>query len=215
MAWIVGIIVLLIAIRFWRVSLPLIGIAALGIGGWLLYEKEQQDQRTAERERNKAMVAQKIRDAKADASDADRKWEMYTIDDPASGQPVPRLTRIQSNDGLCWLTVEKRINGSELTGLKCDLLEIPSYKNIEVKFDNYETSDTMRLENYSDSKDVYIHSNQYSYSQQLPYKVFIRRLTGGKAVSIQVQSSNAGTHWITFTLNGSSEALGKLYGETE
>ena len=213
MAWLVGIIVAIIAIRFWRISLPLLGIAAVGIGGMLLYEQNQSEQRKQAREDNKANVAQKIREARDIATDTGREWAMFTMDDPASGQAVPRLARIQSNDGLCWLTVEKRISGSELTGLQCELLEIPSYKDIDVKFDNYENSNTMRLDSYSDSDGVFIPSNQYSYSNQLPYDEFIRRLGGGKAVAIRIQSSNAGTHWITFTLNGSSEALGVIYGE--
>jgi hypothetical protein len=92
------------------------------------------------------------------------------------------------------------------------LLEIGSYEDVEVKFDNYDKSDTMNIETFTDSDDVYIGKSQFSYSNQLPYDEFIRRLQNAKAVSVQVESRNAGTHWITFTLNGSREALGVLYG---
>jgi len=43
MGWIAGIIALIVAIRFWRVSLPLIGIAALGIGGVFFFQKKQNE----------------------------------------------------------------------------------------------------------------------------------------------------------------------------
>lgn len=212
MAWLVGIIVVIIAIRFWRISLPLLGIAVVGIGGWLLNEYHEQEQRTAERERNKVLVSQKVADARANASDTDREWEVYAYEDPASGQQVPRMARVKSNDGLCWLTLEKRIDGSELAGLNCELLKLSERDDAEVKFDNYPTSDPMDLRSYNDSSGVFITSIQPTYGNKLPYDEFVRRLRSGKAVSIKVKSSNAGTHWITFTLNGSTEAIAKLYG---
>lgn len=211
MAWLIGIIAIVIVVLYWRIFLPIIAVAAVGIGGWLLYEYDKDQREEAEREKNKIMVAKQIAEAKANASDMDRKWEVFTIDDPASGEPVPRLARIQSNDGLCYLTLEKRINGSELAGLSCSLFKISKYKDVQVKFDNYSTSDKMDLDGYNDSDGVYIPKYQSTYSGYLQYEEFIRRMSSGKAVSIQMRTSNAGTHWITFSLNGSTEAISAIY----
>lgn len=211
MAWLIGIIAIVIVVLFWRIFLPIIAVVAVVIGGWLMYEYNEDQREETERKKNRASVAQQIADAKENASDVDREWAIFTIDDPASGEPVPRLARIQSNDGLCYLTLEKRINGSELAGLSCSLLNISKYKDVQVKFDNYSTSDKMDLEGYSDSDGLYIRKSQSKYSGYLQYEEFIRRMSSGKAVSIQIQTSNAGTHWITFSLNGSTEAISAIY----
>lgn len=213
MAWLVGIIVAIFAIRFWRISLPLLGVAALGIGGLLLYENQQSENRKAERERTEVEIAQQVRDAKANASADGREWAVRWRQDPASEKLVPSSAVVQSNDGLCNLSVEKRITGAELTGIYCNRLKVSFYKDIQVKFDNYDSSNTMRIDKFNDSETVYIPSYQYTYSNQLEYKEFLRRLRSGKAVSLRLDTSNAGSHWITFTLKGSSEALAALYGQ--
>lgn len=127
MAWLIGIVSIVIVIVFWRIFLPIAVVAAVGIGGWLLYERNQTEQRMAENARSEREIEQRIADAKASASDENRKWTVFSIDDPASGEPIPRLARVRSNDGLCYLTLENRINGSELAGLSCSLFKISEY----------------------------------------------------------------------------------------
>lgn len=69
----------------------------------------------------------------------------------------------------------------------------------------------MDLRSYNDGDGVYIPSSQPTYNRNLQYEEFIRRLSSGNAVSIQIQTRNLGTHWITFTLNGSTEAISEIY----
>lgn len=211
MAWIAGIIGLIIVIVYWRIFLPILGIAVLGIGILLYAESEKEKNRKAEVKETKQVIAVQIATAKANASDVDRVWGVWRYEDPASGELVPRTAFIKSNDGLCTLSVEKRITGSELAGLDCPLLKISEYSDIEVKFDNYSTSDTMNLEAYNDSDGVFISTYQSTYNKKLPYKEFVQRLSASKAVSIQIPTKNAGTHWITFSLNGSTEAINAVY----
>ena len=74
MAWLIGIIAIVIVVIFWRIFLPIIAIAAVGIGSWLMYEYNEDQREEAERKKNRASVAQQIADAKENASDLDREW---------------------------------------------------------------------------------------------------------------------------------------------
>ena len=212
MEWLVGLITLIVAIRFWKASLILVGIAALGIGGLLFFEHQQNEREKAERARNEAEITEYIRNARESATAEGITWKVRSRRDPASEQLVPGSAIVQSNDGLCRLSVERRITGAELTGIYCDRLKIKDWNDIQVKFDNYETSNAMRIEKFSEGKDVYIPRDQDEFRRHLDYGEFIRRLGTGKAVSLRLDTSNAGAHWITFTLNGSSEALELVYG---
>jgi hypothetical protein len=69
-----------------------------------------------------------------------RQWEVSSETDPASGEEVPRYASVLSDDGLCRLQVEQRMNGTRLAGIYCSDLQISAERDIEVKFDNRSTS---------------------------------------------------------------------------
>lgn len=66
----------------------------------------------------------------------------------------------------------------------------------------------MRLEKYSDSEEVYIPSYQYSYSDQLSYKDFIKMLKNSQSLAIKIPASES--FWTTFNIQNSSEVIAAL-----
>ncbi len=207
MAWLIAIICIIVVIVFWRIFLPLAVIAAVGLGLLLLYSQGESDRSERKRKLAEQTVRQKIANAKATAGDVVREWEVSSETDPASGEKVPRYASVLSDDGLCRLQVEERINGARLASIYCSGLKISAYSDIEVKFDNRSTSDAMKIERFSDGDNVYIPSRQYG---RLSYDEFLRRITGAKKVSLLLTVEGAGQHWITFSLTGGSPALTKI-----
>lgn len=151
-------------------------------------------------------VRKRIANAKATAGNMVRAWEIWSETDPASGAKVPRTASIVSDDGLCQLQVEERMNGTRLASIVCSGLKI-AIDRIEVKFDNRPKSDEMRIERFSNSRDVFIPSNQWSH---LAYDEFLRRITEANKVALLLTIEGAGQHWMTFSLTGSGPALTKI-----
>lgn len=170
---------------------------------------EETEKRYEERVKRENELSARVEQAQRDATPEGKRWEVRYDRDPASGKYVGRRAVISSNDNLCKLSVQLRMNGNQLTGLECPGFEISAWRDIEVKFDNVATSATMDLEGYSDGSGVYIPSSQSpSYSAHLDYEKFLARLQGGTAVAVKVPVLDG--IWVTFSLNGSSEAIGKL-----
>jgi hypothetical protein len=211
MGWLVTIICIILVAIFWRVLLPiaavLIVLALVGGGLTLLYLKSDKDRTERQQAKAEHELRQRIATAQATAKGQARTWEVWSETDPASGARVPRNALVLSDDGLCRLQVEERINRDRLAGLYCSGLKVSSYNDVEVKFDNRATSDRMRLERFSNGDDVYIPSSQYNYSGQLPYNEFLQRMTTAKKVALLLTVEGAGQHWIAFSLAGSAPAL--------
>lgn len=208
MAWLVGILVLILAIVFWRVSLWIIGVAAVGgVLLWQMSEAENKRNRQAalEAAQNRASM---ISSAKINASP--KQWAVWFQDDPASNVETARTASVASDDGLCTLSVEHRINGSKLTGLNCPKLPFTAYDSLEIKFDGDLNSFKMTLENYSgeygSKPSVYIPSHQ-DYSSNLTYEQFIQRLSEREAFAIKL---HVGDHWVRFSGEGAKAALSAL-----
>lgn len=213
MAWLIGIICVIIVIVFWRIFLPLAAIAGIGLGLFLWNENYKQEKIQEKANLAAEEIRKKIATAKQNEFPIGNEWQIYYEDDPASKLPIARTASIKSDDGLCFLSVQKRLDGSELTGLNCPGIEISPYKNMDIKFDTDETSKKIRLEKYSDSKEVYIPS--YQYSGQLDYKSFIGMFSKAKSLAIQIPASEI--FWTKFNLKGAPEAiaqLGKAKGQT-
>ena len=208
MTWLIAIICIILAIAFWRIFVPLAIIAAVGLGLLLLYFQGESARSERKRQLEEQAVRQRIANSKATARDIVREWDVSAETDPASGEKVPRYASVLSDDGLCRLQVEERINRTRLASIYCSGLKISSYSDIEVKFDNRSTSDTMKIQKFSNGDDVYIPS--YQYRDHLSYDEFLRRTTGANKVAFLLTVEGAGQHWITFSLAGSSPALTKI-----
>jgi len=210
MGWIIGIIGLFFAIRFWKASLVLLVLAGLLFArlDWV------QDNKREEKKAKVVALSTKIAIAQSNASSDGRIWKLYRAPDPASDKLIPRTASITSDDGLCSLSVEKRIDGSELTGLKCSGIKMSDYDDIYIKFDTKDVSVRMNIEKYSDgsylndSDSVYISSHQYSNSGYMSYKDFISGLITANAMAIKIPS--AGGFWVRFSLNNATYAINVL-----
>ena len=178
------------------------------MGGFSLYEETQNNKRKEEKERAAQELRTKIATARKNATPDGREWVVYGQRDPASDKSIARTASITSNDGLCYLTVQRRINGSELTGLACPEIIISEYDDIYVKFDTSEISKKMEIKSYSDSDDVYIPSSQFEYSGNMSYKDFINGLVTAGAVAIKIPAADS--IWVKFSLAGSTEAINQL-----
>jgi hypothetical protein len=206
MAWLIGLVCVILVIVFWRIFLPLSVIAAVALALFFVFLSGQQEkQRKAEEVAAQALRA-RIARAQQNETSVDKEWQVYYEPDPANKMPVARTAMIQSDDGLCVISVEKRVNGTELTGLTCPGIHIPSYNDIDVKFDSMETSQKMRLETYSNSQDVYIPLNQYN--GYLSYKLFVDMLSTANSLAINIPASE--TFWTRFKLHGAAEAIRQL-----
>ena len=214
MVWVVGIIVLILCIVFWRAALAILGIGAFLM--FLLFQNiERQDeeharQRAAAAERNRAVSAE-ARQRVKDAQDTlePREWQVITETDPASGVAVPRRALVKSDNGLCTMTVEESIDRTRYTGFNCPGLDIRVRNDIEVKFDNRERSDRMYIKEISGGgRSAYIPSDQgYGRTDRMEYDAFLNRLGSTNKVAVQFDFKYAGKQWVTFSLNGSREAL--------
>ncbi len=213
MAWLVGIIVLILCFVFWRAALVILGIGAILI--FLIFQndarknEERARQSTAAAERSRAVIAaarQRVQDAQENLEP--REWQVTTETDPASGLAVPRRALVESDDGLCTMTVEERIDRTRLTGFNCPGLDIRTRNDIDVKFDNRDRSDRMEIREFSvGGRSAYVPSYQFGSSGRLEYDDFLNRLGSTNKVAVQFDFTYAGKQWVTFSLNGSREAL--------
>lgn len=208
MTWLIAIVCVILVVVFWRIFLPLALIAAVGLGLLVLYVVTESNRSERQQKLAEQTVREKIAKAKAAAGDVVREWEVLSETDPASGEKVPRYAGVVSDDGLCRLQIEERINRARLAAIYCSGLKISPYHDVEVKFDNRSTSDTMRLDRFSDGDAVYIPS--YQYSGQFAYDEFLRRMIGANKVALLLTVEAAGRHWITFSLKGSGPALTRI-----
>lgn len=212
MAWLIGIVCVIVVIAYWRVFLPLAIVALLILGVIIWNESYQQNKRQEKAKIATDLFKEKLRTAKQKETSEGKKWELYYEEDPANKIPIARTAYLKSNDELCSLSVQKRLNGSNLTGISCPGIKISEYDDIEVKFDTAETSQKMRLEKYADSEEVYIPSYQYSYSGQLNYEDFIKILKNSKSLAIKIPALE--NFWTTFNIQNSSKVITSL-GKTK
>lgn len=194
-------------IVFWGIMLPLAAIAGLTLLGIHFYEDHQNKKRERERVQLQASLTAKLAAATVASRDPERRWLVQWTRDPASGQNVARSAEVQSDGDVCTLQVEQRINGSRLTGIYCPGFKIDTFAGIEVKFDNRGKSDEMNVEQFSDSPDVFIKSYQPFHSRGLQYDEFLKRLTTGKTVALQMKFDVADWHWVSFSLRDAEPAL--------
>lgn len=199
--------------------MPLGIIAVVGIGGFALYDNYKSEQKReaylelekklqTERAKVKREIRTKIDRAKSEANAESKEWTVYYEPDPATGKRVARGATIQSEDDLCYLDVQKRLDGSELTGLRCPIIQITELDDIKIRFDIYDVLDKMSIKSYSNSGEVYIPSTQHESSGYMSYKSFIKGLGTANILAIKIPWEEG--FWTRFNLKGSSLALEKL-----
>jgi len=155
------------------------------------------------------------------------KWEK----DPASGKNIVRSAGINSEDGLCSLSVEKNVAGAEFSTLECPNKSF-EWASISVKFDTTDTEkgiSSYRLHN----RDAWYFKvaeptgitefcalGEDCSDHSMPYHQFLKGLFTASYIAFHVQyyteSSSAwdklfgkqkSNFWVRFSLNGSSSAI--------
>lgn len=206
MAWLVGIICVILIIAFWRVFLPLALIAGVAFAIFIVSSQEKQENRRKAKQAAEDALRTKIAVAQQNATSEGKEWQVYYQPDPASQIPIARYASVRSDDDLCYLSVQKRINGTELTELSCSEIPINWYRSLEIKFDSIEVSQEMELKQYSDSTGGYISSYQPSY--RLEYDRFIDLLQSANSLAVKVPATEM--FWTRFNLQGAAHAIEQL-----
>ena len=206
--------------RILRIFLWFVVLAAIGIGILLLVSYLVEENRIAKLKKEAQELHTKVTRAQRNATP--REWVVRGEQDPASREKIARSVSIQSDCGLCFLTVEKRMNGSDLTDLSCqDPIEIDWTEPIEVKFDTHDNSQKMKIRFYSNLRfdwndehgnDMYHHvyiTTDYYHDY---WGFFINGLLTASTVAIKITPTNdyAESFWVRFTLKGSKAAIGQL-----
>lgn len=208
MAWIIGIMVVVIAVIFWREALPIGILAVIVIGSMALYEHYDNEKKAHEKEIAAAALKQKISKAMENASPEGKEWHVYYEQDPAIAKNVARYASIVSNGGLCRLVVRKRSDGSDQTGLYCPDFKMYEYKDMQIKFDNATTPDKIDIGKFNDKSGIYVSPFLFVSPGHIDYKDFMNRLKAGKTLAINVSAEDG--IWVKFNLDGGVEAINML-----
>ena len=86
------------------------------------------------------------------------QWDVEWSEDPASRENIVNKAYINSEDSLCRMSVELRIDGTRLTNFRCSF-EFP-YGPKNIKFDNDHNLHFMNLMKYSNNK---VHADRSAY----------------------------------------------------
>jgi len=208
MAWIIGTIVILFAVLYWRVSWLLGILVVIVVGSLAWYGHYVNEKNAREQEIATAALKQKIAKALENASPDGKDWHIKYELDPSSGMDVARNASIISNDGLCRLVVEKRFDGSDRTGLHCPDFKNYEDKDMEIKFDDAASSDKIDIGKFTNESGVYISPFLFVSPLYIDYKEFMNRLKVGKTLAIKIPAEEG--VWVNFNLEGGAEAVNKL-----
>jgi hypothetical protein len=208
MAWIIGSVVIIIAVLYWRVSWPLGIVAVIIIGSLAWYAHYDSGKTAHEQEISQRALAQKIRQALENASPEGKEWRVEYVEDPASAQRIGRNASIVSNDGLCRFVVGKRLDGREQAGLQCPDFKKYNDKDMEIRFDGAASSDYIDIGKFNDDSGIYISPYLFVSPGHIAYKAFINHLKVGHSLALKIPAEHG--VWVTFTLEGGADALSKL-----
>jgi hypothetical protein len=142
------------------------------------------------------------------------KWVTFIDKDPASGEEYYSHTYVGSENGICELSVDHRINGRKLISFGCVDQRIIDYYPVEYKFDSSATSSsTLKFKAFSNSRFVYVAKGPSSFPS-LVYKDLMKGFKNNSSVAFRYKIGNRSTgelsNWVRFTLSGASEAIEKL-----
>jgi hypothetical protein len=184
-------------------------ILLVGLVFWDEYQREQAKEREKTRVEAMVLAAQKPT-SKFGGSQV--KILGLTEPDPASGKQIVRSVTIYSEDGLCRIKVEKRLSGTELTGIYCKNITIYAASFIDnqlkIKFDTDDSYSSARLTKFSDSESVYLSSKE----MYKDYRTFVKKIRCSNSLALKIPA--AYSFWTRFDLAGTSKPIGQL-GKTK
>src|SRR5262245_7026596 len=85
MAWLIGIVCVILVVRFWKIFLPVAVLAGIAIGGLWLYEDQQRQQREKKQHEATGALRAKLFSART-ANASTQQWDVREETDPASGK---------------------------------------------------------------------------------------------------------------------------------
>ena len=173
-------------------------ILLVGLVFWDEYQREQAKEREKARVEGIVLSAQAI-DNQSKTRDIIGKTEP----DPASGTQIVRSVKIYSEDGLCNINIELRLDGTALTGIYCSNININPRDDLWVKFDTDDVSMAVDLDSFTDSEDVYIEDG-YPFK----YSAFVQKLRCSNSLALKIPA--AYSFWTRFHLSGTSTPIGQL-----
>ena len=180
-------------------------ILLLGLDFFEQYQREQEKERREQaEEREKSRVEGIVLAAQGiDNQSKARDIIGNTQPDPASGTQIVRGVKIYSEDGLCNIDVELRLDGTALTGIYCPNININPRDDLWVKFDTDDVSMAVDLKYFSGSDNVYI-TGSYSFA----YSAFVNKLRCSNSLALKIPA--AYSFWTRFDLSGTSTPIGQL-----
>lgn len=144
-------------------------------------------------------------------------WAVRYIDDPASGEPVPRYAFVYSQNRLFLLQVELRLDGSKLVAFYSQddfvAFDFIGYnKTLIIKFDGWETSRKINVSNFNTGGGIYISESRSNsgYNSNVGFDRIVRSLANQNTLAIQAKLKHLGAEWIKFPLTGSRAALEEI-----
>lgn len=217
MEWIFGLIGVVIVVKWWKIFLPLGLVSGAILAGIFYWENFQAQERIDAEAKKKKELSLEINKARHNSTPKGKEWVAHLKPNPSTGEMFIRSGSILSDDGLCTLTVEERINGSRLSSLSCPKLELNAYEDIWVQFDGETQSRRMDVNEWSNkdysekTRSFYIPSIQSEYqTNTLSYNAFIQLLKTKKVVAIRIGLRDIDDLWFRFQLKGSTTVINHL-----
>jgi membrane protein implicated in regulation of membrane protease activity len=216
-----GLIFLIIGLIYWRLFIPLGIVLALAFVSFVFlqkdtaYEKRSSHSGDRYQAEDKAdswstELAQRVKNAKTNASLEGKSWQAHLEKDPASHIDVVRAAKIMSDDELCEFWIHKPLDEDEYSKLVCAGFNFVGAKEITIKFDYVSHSEKMAIDGRAGGE-LRIPVEQPYWG--LDYRKFIQGLTSGTAVALKVPILDG--VWIRFSLEGSAPIIDSLGNATE
>lgn len=234
MPFLIAIISILIIVFFWRVFLPIAILLVIVIiifvannenSAKLREEKVAESQRAEQEiyaqkqkqeEKDKLEQKEQIETAKKNENqNNNKKWVIKYEAEPATNLPIARSAEIESNDGLCTLSIYSKLEGGSNSQIYCPKLGIylDYKKTIEIKFDSLTNSNQIGVNSYNNQSLLQINEpkdENFSNNGNLKYEDFVHFLFTANALAVKVPS--AINFWTRFNLSDKTAlySLGKI-----
>jgi hypothetical protein len=152
--------------KLFKLAIILLAVGAVIYGityiGFEIHESSlKKDRDRVQKALNELIAAEKER-ARSTPVLLANKWAIIGQTDPASGKNIGRYTRVKSNIYDCFMSVERRINGTQLTSFKCTNFSFPHRESfLNFKFDK--DSQLYRMKSFRFSSEQYSLVNEEIY----------------------------------------------------
>jgi hypothetical protein len=227
---------IILIIGIW-VILFVVAVSWGEIRDWYLGQEKKRAHEELKLDRDKTLKDLKLRIEAAQSNVIDFGWVVAGTNDPAREIKIVRSVSIRSTDGLCYISINKNINGYESTTIGCDF-GLYKYADISLKYNfksNAKTISTRPHLRVNDPmvSDVNIdkwvlRSQEYLDGYGLSdanYHWFLRDVARAKVLAVKVTPIidhefyrinsypnylSLDPIWIRFSLKGAKEAIAKL-----